>query len=142
MRAHLRVLGDDTTTVILSGIENCAGVISACLPTMLPIWNFLRHGRAQTSAKSSVLIPVSGQYTGPKNSNMKTPLWNAADASVKPQDGPFQRLREEREDELDDAKQPTRPAMAIRVTTNIEMSQKMPPLGTNINTYEARQPGW
>ena len=73
---------------------------------------------------------------------MKTPLWSAADASVKLQDGPFQRLREEGEDALDDPKQPTRPAMAIRVTTNIEMSQKMPPLGTNVNTYEARQPGW
>ncbi|KAJ9205646.1 hypothetical protein DTO027B5_3342 [Paecilomyces variotii] len=37
---------DDVNTVILSAVENCAGVLSACLPTTLPIWRYLRHGKA------------------------------------------------------------------------------------------------
>lgn len=141
MRIYSPFPGADTTTLLLSGIELCAGVLCACLPTMLPIWNYLHHVRAQSSARTYKFTPASGPYTGPKASNMKALLRSGSgkhDASVKLQDGPFQRLREEGAD----ARLPTPPPMAIRVTTNIETSRKMPLLEISDNTVEARQPGW
>lgn len=76
---------------------------------------------------------------------MKAPLCNGIskyDASVKQENGSLRRLREEGADELDDPDLPVPPAMTIRVTTNIEMSQRAPPFDSSNDTLGARQPGW
>lgn len=111
---------------------------------MLPVWNYLHRSAARLSAKRSKLTPASVQPTGPNGSNMKSPLWSGSgkrDASIKLQDGPFQRLQEEWADELDDPQQPL-PPMVIRVTTNIETSQKMAHSDDNHGVFGARQAGW
>ena len=143
---HLYFTGDDVNTVILSGIENCAGVMSACLPTMLPIWNYLRHGKVQSPVKDSAISPMIGQYTGPKFSSMKRPLYSNGsgthDVSADFDNGTFQRLMEERADELDDLQRPIPPPKAITVTTNIETSQKTPSFGRDNNMLGARHAEW
>lgn len=138
-------LGNDTTTVMLSGIENCAGVICACLPTMLPIWNSLHHGRAQSSTKGSKLTLALDRSVRPKVLNMKTPLCNGSsnyDASVKHESGSFQQLREEEADRPDNPDFAFPPPLKIQVTTNIETSQKASPFESRHETLKVRQPGW
>jgi len=61
-------------TVILSAVENCAGVISACLPTMLPIGRFLRHGRFQGHQLQSIFGSSSKQPVSIKLSAFKKTL--------------------------------------------------------------------
>ena len=146
MNAHLESAGDDVNTVILSGIENCAGVTSACLPTMLPIWNYLRHGRARPSLKHSLFDQTSGRQGSAKSSSMKTTFWTGSgkhDAVASKHNGTFQRLSDDRTDELDDLQPPVRPSRAITITTNIETFQNTPSMGRSISsTVGARQREW
>ena len=68
--------GDDVNTVILSAVENCAGVISGCLPTLLPIWHFLREGRSPKSMQQSVQSPSPKQHGGIRPSTFKASFWS------------------------------------------------------------------
>ena len=143
---HLFFSGDDVNTVILSGIENCAGILSACLLTMLPIWAYLRHGRAQSPVRDSANFPMFGRYTGPKFSSMKRPLYNnesgTHDVGANTKDGTFQRLEGEFADELDGHQRQCPSPKAITVTTNIETSQKTLSFGRDNKMLGARQPEW
>ena len=67
--------GDDVNTVILSAVENCAGVISGCLPTLLPIWQFLRHGRSLKSKQQSTGNSTSKTFIENKLSTLKASFW-------------------------------------------------------------------
>ena len=70
-------IGDDVNTVILSSVENCAGVVSGCIPTMLPIWQFLRYGKQRfKSTQQSTSHPPSHKHLGLKLSIIKKPLWS------------------------------------------------------------------
>jgi hypothetical protein len=145
MRTHPLFPGDDTNTVILSGIENCAGILCACLPTMLPIWNYLHRGRTQSSARTYKFTPKSGRFPGPKALNMEASLWSDGgkhDPDVTSQDGPFQRLQDEGVAGLNDPRPQGALPMAIRVTTDIETSRKMSYLESNNSTIGPRQPEW
>ena len=80
LKQHKRKLttlysGDDVNTVILSGVENCAGVISGCLPTLLPIWQFLRHGRSLKSKQQSTKNSTSKPFIENKISTLKASFW-------------------------------------------------------------------
>ena len=141
MRTHSLCAGDDTITVILCGIENCAGVLCACLPAMLPIWNYLRRGRAGSSARTYKFTPTSGPFPRPKALNMDASLWSDTgkhDTDVTLQDGPFRRLEDEGPDGLKDPRQHGPPPMAIRVTTDIETSRILY-LESNDSTIRAGQ---
>ena len=71
-------LGYDVNTVILSTVENCAGVLSANLPTLLPIWQFVRYGRVV----SSRALP-SAYY--PQNKTPRSHRNNAAEYELNSQ---------------------------------------------------------
>ena len=145
MRPNPLFPGDDTTTVILAGVENCAGVLCACLPSILPIWNYLRRGRAQSSARIYKPTPTSGPFTRPKAINIEVSLWSQNgkhDADVTLHDAPFRQRQDEGADGPNDPRQLNPPPMAIRVTTDIETCQKMSYLESNDNTIGARQPEW
>ena len=79
-RLHQRLLttncsGDDVNTVILSAVENCAGVISGCLPTLLPIWQYFRHGRSPMSMRQSIQNSTPRQRGETKSSSIKALFW-------------------------------------------------------------------
>ena len=77
---------------------------------------------------------------------MKRPLYDNGsgkhDASANIKDSNFQRLAEERANELGDLQWPVPPSKAITVTTNIETSQKMPSFGQANNMLGARHSEW
>lgn len=60
----VNLLGDDANTFVLLAVENCAGVVCGCLPTLLPIWSILRHGRLPNSKQQTIHTVTSGKYTG------------------------------------------------------------------------------
>lgn len=76
---------------------------------------------------------------------MEASLWSESgkhDTDVTLQDGPFRRLQDEGADVLNNSQQHPPPPLAIRVTTDIETSQKMSHLENNNSAIAARQPQW
>ena len=72
------LLGDDVNTVILSSVENCAGVVCGCIPTLLPIWRSLRHGTSWKSMQQVSNNSTSKNRLGVKLSALKRSLWSAS----------------------------------------------------------------
>ena len=145
--ADLCSLGDDVNPAILSATEHSAGVISACLPTMLPIWNYLRHGRAQPPVEDTTLGPSSAKSSGPRISRMKVKFWpgrSKHDTVSSSPSGSFRRLKGEGAVGMGDLRRPIPPPKGITITTNIETSRRTSSNRADDITSGAgtRQPGW
>lgn len=122
--SHSGILGDDVNTVILSSVENCAGVVSACLPTMLPIARVLRHGiRVPGTSKSS---PASTYRKGLKLTSLKTTLWSETGNCEPNQRGAsFARLQHPSDDQHlgDELETPTPHHQQNTITVTTELKQ-------------------
>ncbi|MCJ1263532.1 hypothetical protein MMC22_003402 [Lobaria immixta] len=115
---------DDVNTVILSSVENCAGVVSACLPTMLPIARVFRHGiRVSGTSKSS---PASTYRKGLKLTSLKTTLWSETGNCEPNQRGAsFARLQHPSDDQHlgDELETPTPNHQQNIITVTTELKQ-------------------
>lgn len=129
--SYSEVSGDDVDTVLLSSVENCAGVISACLPTMLPVARVLRHGRPQSISKSD---SVSTRRTGLRLSSLSKTLRTESDnCEPDKREGSFARLQHSSDEQFagalahsfDDleASKPSHYQNAITVTTELEQTR-------------------
>lgn len=126
----LRISGDDVNTVILSAVENCAGVVSACLPTMLPIARFLRHGRARSASRFN---SAPQHQNAMKLSSLKKPLWTGSDHREPDKlEGSFSRLQPPKDERYSGSLIPSSEELetptplhpnAITVTTKLEQTR-------------------
>lgn len=128
---YSEVSGDDVNTVLLSSVENCAGVVSACLPTMLPIARVLRHGRPQSISN---LDSVSTKRTGLRLSSLSKTLATEIDnCEPDKREGSFARLQPSSDEQFADAKahsfddleasKPPHHKNTITVTTELEQTR-------------------
>lgn len=141
-------VGDDVNTVILSSVENCAGIFSGCLPTMLPIWHFLRHGKPPKTGSSN-----TRQHFGMKLSTLKRPTWPAnrsGEIDKKAGKGSFEKLQDSSRglrphnmitssDHIGET-EPRRDPHRIRVTTIVQQSKALP--SQKRGTTETDGPEW
>ncbi|KAL1856022.1 hypothetical protein Plec18167_000355 [Paecilomyces lecythidis] len=117
---------DDVDTVILSAVENCAGVLSACLPTTLPIWRYLRHGKAteETQHYRHDSEDSRRKPSGKKNWYADTMILNsiAKDDAISDSNRSSD-LTQETAKPSDPT--PQHPASAIRVTTDLQQEDEL-----------------
>lgn len=145
----MRSPGDDVNTVILSSVENCAGVISACLPIMLPIARFFRHG---SKSSTTQIGSTSRQQPGIKMSSLKQKLKSRSQSGhldQSEQDGSFTRLQNcekgtgsDRLIHASDQVAVPSPYVenAIRITTELKQTRGVAP--DKHATAKTRTSGW